>query len=210
MENFFSLQDMMSSDAEFFPLMSAEDEELMRSEEIPEVIPILPVRNTVLFPGVVLPITAGRDKSIKLIRNAYQENDVIGVVAQKDPTVDDPGSDDFYQIGTVARIIKILQMPDGNTTAIIQGKKRFRLLEITSESPYFKGRVESFEPIEETPKNDVFTALIASSYVIPKLIYKGRGRSNPIMGLKYFASCSLVILEQPSRDEGLVGEYKIT
>lgn len=162
MGNFFSLQDMMSSDAEFFPLMSAEDEELMRSEEIPEEIPILPVRNTVLFPGVVLPITAGRDKSIKLIRNAYQENDVIGVVAQKDPTVDDPGSDDFYQIGTVARIIKILQMPDGNTTAIIQGKKRFRLLEITSESPYFKGRVESFEPIEETPKNDVFTALIAS------------------------------------------------
>ncbi|MBN2615086.1 MAG: endopeptidase La [Bacteroidales bacterium] len=162
MDNIFSLQDIINPDTEFFPLLSAEDEEQMNAEEIPEQIPILPVRNTVLFPGVVIPITAGRDKSIKLLRQAYQENRVIGVVAQKDPSVDEPVVDDLYTIGTVARIIKILQMPDGNTTAIIQGKKRFELLEMVKEEPFFEARVGRYEADQSVPDDEVFDATISS------------------------------------------------
>ena len=162
MENIFSLQDIINPDTEFFPLLSAEDEEQMNAEEIPELLPILPVRNTVLFPGVVIPITAGRDKSIKLLRQAYQENREIGVVAQKDADVDEPGLDDLYKIGTVARIIKILQMPDGNTTAIIQGKKRFELLEMVKEEPFFEARVTNYDADQNIPGDEVFDATISS------------------------------------------------
>jgi len=118
----------------------------MNEEEIPGELPVLPVRNTVLFPGVVIPITAGRDKSIKLIRDAYQGSKIIGVVAQKDAETEDPKEEDLHKVGTVARIIKILQMPDGNTTAIIQGKRRFTIEEMLREDPYFVARVRSFEP----------------------------------------------------------------
>ncbi|MBN2638781.1 MAG: endopeptidase La [Bacteroidales bacterium] len=162
MDNIFSLQDIINPDTEFFPLLSAEDEEQMNAEEIPELLPILPVRNTVLFPGVVIPITAGRDKSIKLLRQAYQENRVIGVVAQKDPDVDEPTVDDMNKIGTVARIIKILQMPDGNTTAIIQGKKRFELLEMVKEVPFFEAKVARYEADQNVPDDEIFNATISS------------------------------------------------
>jgi ATP-dependent Lon protease len=120
-----SISDMLEGETEFIPLLSSEDEEMMNAENIPEVLPILPLRNTVLFPGVVIPITVGRDKSIKLIKDAYRDKSLIGVVAQKDINVEEPGVDDLSSVGTVAHIIKILQMPDGNTTAIIQGKKGF-------------------------------------------------------------------------------------
>src|SRR5690606_42077669 len=122
---------LITEDTEFFPLISQEDEEEMNNEQTPEVLSILPLRNTVLFPGVVIPITVGRDKSIKLIKDAYKGDKIIGVVAQKDVNVEDPTFEELNKIGTVAIIVKMLQMPDGNTTVIIQGKNRFKLGEQT-------------------------------------------------------------------------------
>ncbi|MCB2208744.1 MAG: endopeptidase La [Bacteroidetes bacterium] len=162
MKDFLTLTDIMDADTEFFPLLSSEDEEKMNAEEVPSQLPILPLRNTVLFPGVVIPITVGRDKSIKLIREAYKGDKTIGVVAQKDATIEDPEMEDLHRIGTVARLIKILQMPDGNTTAIIQGKKRFEIIEMTQKDPYFKAEVKGFEKTNVIPDNDVFKALISS------------------------------------------------
>ena len=151
----------INDDTEFFPLLSSEDEEIMNSEEMPEVLSILPLRNTVLFPGVVIPITVGRDKSIKLIKDAYKGNKIIGVVAQKDANIEDPTFEDLYKVGTVAYIVKMLQMPDGNTTVIIQGKRKFHLKELIQENPYIKANVENFE--ESTyAKNKEFEALVAS------------------------------------------------
>ena len=162
MKDFLTLTDIMDADTEFFPLLSSEDEEIMNAEEVPSQLPILPLRNTVLFPGVVIPITVGRDKSIKLIREAYKGDKTIGVVAQKDALIEDPEEEDLQRIGTVARLIKILQMPDGNTTAIIQGKKRFEIIEMTQKDPYFKAEVKGFEKSNVIPDNDVFKALISS------------------------------------------------
>ncbi|RLD89178.1 MAG: endopeptidase La [Bacteroidetes bacterium] len=153
---------MIDGDTEFFPLLTAEDEEIMNEEGIPDELPILPLRNTVLFPGVVIPITVGRDKSIKLIRDSYTGDKIIGVVAQKDPEIEEPAEDDLHKVGTVARIIKILQMPDGNTTAIIQGKKRFQLDAVTQLDPYIKAAVSNYEPKQKNPKTKDFEALIDS------------------------------------------------
>jgi ATP-dependent Lon protease len=133
----------------------------MNSEEMPEVLSILPLRNTVLFPGVVIPITVGRDKSIKLIKDAYKGNKIIGVVAQKDASIEDPTFEDLYKVGTVAYIVKMLQMPDGNTTVIIQGKRKFHLKELIQENPYIKAKVENFEE-SAYDKNKEFAALVAS------------------------------------------------
>ena len=119
-----SLQEL-DSEAELIPLMTPEDEEEMNNEELPADLPILPLRNTVLFPGVVIPITAGRDKSIKLINDANAAGKIIGVVAQKNEADEDPTSDEIYHVGTVARIMRVLKMPDGNTTIILQGQKTF-------------------------------------------------------------------------------------
>lgn len=153
---------IISEDTEFFPLLSPQDEDEMRNEDIPEILSILPLRNTVLFPGVVIPITVGRDKSIKLVKEAYKGDKTIGVVSQKDMSVEDPGFDQLHKVGTVASIIKILQMPDGNTTVIIQGKQRFKLQELVQSEPYIKARVERFA--EEKPKTSSkeFKALISS------------------------------------------------
>lgn len=154
--------DIIDAETEFIPLLSSEDEEIMNAEEIPEELPILPLRNAVLFPGVVIPITVGRDKSIKLIKEAYKKDRVIGVTAQKDPAVEDPEEDDLHRVGTVAYIIKILQMPDGNTTVIIQGKKRFEIIGIVQNEPYFKARVRSYDQNQKVPDEQSFTALIQS------------------------------------------------
>lgn len=152
---------IISEDTEFFPLMSPQDEEEMNKEETPEILSILPLRNTVLFPGVVIPITVGRDKSIKLIKDAYKGDKIIGVVSQKDVNVEDPAFDQLNTVGTVAQIIKMLQMPDGNTTVIIQGKQRFQLVEEVQSDPYFKVIVAKFN--ESKPREDnEFKTLIAS------------------------------------------------
>jgi ATP-dependent Lon protease len=127
---------------EFISLLSPEEEEEMDNEQIPAEISILPLKNTVLFPGVVIPITVGRDKSIKLINDAYKREKIIGVVAQKSEMVEDPDVDDLYQIGTIAHILKMLRMPDGNTTVIIQGKRRFQMNEVTQHEPYIRANIE--------------------------------------------------------------------
>ena len=144
---------LITEDNEFFPLMSQEDEEEMNNEETPDILPILPLRNTVLFPGVVIPITVGRDKSIKLIKEAYKKDRIIGVVAQKDVNVEDPGFEELNQVGTVANIIKMLQMPDGNTTVIIQGKNRFELIEEVQTEPYLKAAGRKLEEVR--PQMDI-------------------------------------------------------
>ncbi len=132
-----SLQDI-ESEADLIPLMSTEDEEALENEALPESVPILPLRNTVLFPGVVIPITAGRDKSIQLIKEANKADKIIGVVAQRNENEENPGAKDIYQLGTVAQILRVLKMPDGNTTIIIQGKKRFEIDAVLEEEPYLK------------------------------------------------------------------------
>ena len=153
---------IVDEDTEFIPLLSSEDEDQMNSEKVPDKLSILPLRNTVLFPGVVIPITVGRDKSINLIKDAYKGDKIIGVVAQKNDSVEDPTAEDLNKIGTVAQIIKMLRMPDGNTTVIIQGKKRFELKEINQTQPYMKASITAFS--ENRPKKDdkEFDALVSS------------------------------------------------
>jgi ATP-dependent Lon protease len=151
----------LEGETEFIPLMSQEDEQRMQNEDVPEVLPILSLRNNVLFPGVVIPITIGRDKSIKLVNDAYKGNKVIGVVSQRDDKIEDPLYSDLHKVGTVAHIIRQLKMPDGSTTVIIQGKRRFQLGNPIQEEPYLKAQVTAHA--EETLKRDVtLTALIDS------------------------------------------------
>ncbi|OJX53425.1 MAG: endopeptidase La [Flavobacterium sp. 38-13] len=146
-----SLQEF-DNDSELIPLLTPEDEEEMNNEQLPEDLPILPLRNTVLFPGVVIPITAGRDKSIKLINDANAGGKVIGVVSQINEEDEDPSPEDINKIGTVARILRVLKMPDGNVTVILQGKKRFEIDAVTSEQPYLKATIK--EVPEKRPDND--------------------------------------------------------
>lgn len=150
----------IEDDAELIPLLSPEDEEEMDREEVPETLPILPLRNTVLFPGVVIPITAGRDTSIALIKAANQGSKTIGVVAQRDASVEAPSVEDVYEIGTVARILRVLQMPDGNTTIIIQGKKRFKLNAIVQEKPFMVASVSEMKEKKPAPNNKEFEAIV--------------------------------------------------
>jgi ATP-dependent Lon protease len=141
------------------PLNEVEGEE--EAIEIGDEIPILPLRNTVLFPGVVLPITVGRDKSIQAVNEAYKTNKLVGVLAQKDSNIEDPSVNDLERIGTVAKVVKLIKMPDGGTTVIIQGKKRFQLDAITSEDPFFKARIHLL-PEEAIPDTPQFQALAGS------------------------------------------------
>jgi len=154
--------DNVAEDTEFIPLLSLEEEDSMNAETVPEELPILPLRNTVLFPGVVIPITVGRDKSINLIKDAYKGDKIIGVVSQKNDTVEDPLPEDLNTIGTVAQIIKMLRMPDGNTTVIIQGKKRFQLQQIKQTEPYFRGEITAFSEIRPVKDDQEFVALTSS------------------------------------------------
>ena len=146
--DFNNAMPLINEDTEFFPLMSQEDEEEMNKEATPDVLAILPLRNTVLFPGVVIPITIGRDKSIKLVKDAYKGDRIIGVVSQRDVAIEDPTFEQLNTIGTVALIIKMLQMPDGSTTVIIQGKQRFSLKEELQSEPYIKASITKFEEIK--------------------------------------------------------------
>ena len=152
----------MNEETEFIPLMTNEDEEDMEREEMPAVLPLLPLRNTVLFPGVVIPITAGRDKSIQLLQQANKEKSLIGVVSQKDPENEDPGSEDLFNVGTVARIVRMFKMPDGNTTVIIQGKKRFNITRIVEEEPFIKAEVSQVEEVKAKKSDQKFEALMGS------------------------------------------------
>ena len=143
--DWMGLTDVIETDTEFIPLISPEDEDRMNLEEVPDKLPILPLRNNVLFPGVVIPITLGRDKSIKLIQDAYKGNKIIGVVSQIDSNIEEPKYADLFKIGTVAQIIRMLKMPDGSSTIIIQGKKRLKLVEELSTEPYLVAKIDEFE-----------------------------------------------------------------
>jgi len=147
---------------DFVPLFSLEEEEETRQGEVfPDIIPILPLKNTVLFPGIVTPITVGRDKSIRAVQKAYEDNRYIGVLSQKDVKIESPSDQDLYRVGTVARILKLLKMPDGSTTAILQGRKRFHLDSMISDDPHMLGQITTLE--YEHPKNKLeFKALLSS------------------------------------------------
>ncbi len=149
-------------ESELIPLMTEEDEERLNSEEMPDILPILPLRNTVLFPGVVIPITVGRDKSIKLIKDANKKDKTIGVLSQKDSLIEDPKIKDLSITGTVAKILRVFRMPDGNTTVIIQGQKRFDIKNFIQESPYFKAVVTSFHELKPKKGDKKFSALVES------------------------------------------------
>jgi ATP-dependent Lon protease len=164
--NIFNIDNLSSQDieedAELIPLMTTEDEELINKEDLPEVLPILPLKNTVLFPGVVIPITAGRDKSIQLINDANNGDKIIGVVTQKNEEKEQPDLEDINKVGVVARILRVLKMPDGNTTVIIQGKKRFAINDLVESEPYLKCSV--LEVPEKRPNlvDEEFSAIIDS------------------------------------------------
>ena len=148
---------------DFIPIIPLNENEGDNGPDIviPSELGLLPLRNTVLFPGVVLPITVGRDKSIKAVNDAYKADKLVGVIAQKDSNVEDPVVTDLEDIGTVAKIIKMIKMPDGGTTVIIQGKRRFKVARITAEDPYFKAQIELLEE-DEAPKNEDFNAYVAN------------------------------------------------
>ena len=152
----------IDQDSELIPLLTPEDEEQMNSETLPETLPILPLRNTVLFPGVVIPITAGRDKSIRLIKDANNGSKVIGVVSQKNEETENPDVQDINTLGTVAKILRVLQMPDGNTTVIIQGKKRFEVAEVLTKKPYLTATVRETKEIRPEKNDKEFLAIIES------------------------------------------------
>ena len=158
--NFFSSRE---EESDFMPIIpfSDEDFELDNSLVVPEVLPILPLRNTVLFPGVVLPITVGRDKSIQAVNDAYKGEKLIGVVAQKDAAIEEPVAEDLCTIGTVAKIVKLIKMPDGGTTIIIQGKKRFALGEMVPGVEYFKGAIQIL-PDQPIPESEEFKAQVST------------------------------------------------
>ena len=137
-----SLSDIMDENTEFIPLMTSDEEVEINDDQLPELLPILPLRNTVIFPGVVAPITAGRDKSLRLIKSVSEKDKFVGMVAQMEGDTEDPSQSEVYQIGTLAQIVKSFKMPDGNTTIIIQGKKRFRIKEWVQTEPFNIAKVE--------------------------------------------------------------------
>ena len=156
-----SLQNM-DENSDLIPLMTSDDEEAISKESLPETLPILPLKNTVMFPGVVIPITASRDKSIRLIKDSNINTKLIGVVSQKDSKIENPNLNDIQSTGTVAKILRVLQMPDGNVTVIIQGKKRFSIEKVISEDPYITAEIKEIKEIKPANDNKEFTATIES------------------------------------------------
>lgn len=144
MVNFEDIDDQFDDFEQAIPLMSEEEEKALTESEIPDELPILPLKNTVLFPGVVVPITVGRDRSLELVKEAYESDKTIGVVSQKNEEDEDPGTKDLYEIGTVAQILKLIKMPDGSKSIVIQGKTTFKIDEFLQKEPYFKAKVEPY------------------------------------------------------------------
>ncbi|MCQ2321355.1 MAG: endopeptidase La [Bacteroidales bacterium] len=196
----FLMNDLTDANSEFIPVLTIEDARLGMDEEVPEELPILPLRNAVLFPGVVIPITVGRDKSVRLVKEYYKKKQAIGVVAQMDSNVEEPTSADLYKIGTVAQIIKTIQMPDGNMTVIIQGKRRLELQEFTQIEPYIKAKVTEYPDFKDYPHTRKFNALaqsvkdlaiqiISKSQHLPEeASYAIKSIDNPIFLVNFVAS----------------------
>ena len=156
------ISNFIDDDNDFIPILSDGDDSELTNLEVPDILPILSLRNTVMFPGVVMPITVGRQKSLQLVQEVYRGNKLLGTVAQKDGSVDDPGKDDLYQTGTMAQVLKILEMPDGTTTVIIQGKRRFEVLEYLEEFPYFKARIKPLVDVSPADDSVEFSAVVGS------------------------------------------------
>lgn len=152
---------MMDDESDFLPIIADGDDKELKNTEVPSILPILPLRNTVLFPGVVLPITVGRERSLRLIKDVNRGSKLLGTIAQKDYTIDRPEKNDLYDIGTVAEILKVLEMPDGSTSVIIQGKRRYKIKEFVSEEPYFKAAIEPINDISSKDDNE-FNAIVGS------------------------------------------------
>ena len=161
-KNIFFAADM-ESDGEFIPLISdSEDDVDFKKSELPKELPILPLRNTVLFPGVILPITVGREKSIRLVNEIYKKDKVIGTVAQIDSQVNEPEEEDMYRVGTIAHILKVLEMPDGSTSVIIQGRQRFEMIQMVQAEPYHKATVTLLKDKKPNDKTREFEAIVGS------------------------------------------------
>ena len=160
----------MDEETEYIPLLSEEEEEDLKKLNIPDVLPILPLRNTVLFPGVVIPITVGREKSLRLVQEVYKKNKILGAIAQKDGNIEDPELEDLFKIGTVAQILKILEMPDGSTSVIIQGRKRFILEDLLTEKPYHVAKISSLEDDEDKPAGEAKAVAAALKELSIKII----------------------------------------
>lgn len=156
------ISNLMDNDSDFIPILSDGDDSELTNIDIPDILPILPLRNTVMFPGVVMPITVGRQKSLQLVQEVFRGSKLLGTVSQKDGSIDDPSQNDLYTTGTVAQILKILEMPDGNTTVIIQGKQRFETVEYIQEFPYFKAKINSLADIFPNEESVEFSAIIGS------------------------------------------------
>lgn len=166
------LRSLIEDDTDFIPLLTPDDEENFEAEKMPDVLPILPLRNMVLFPGVVIPITVGRDKSIHLIKDANLGTKIVGVVAQRNDAIEDPKPEDLHTVGTVANIIKVLKMPDGNTTVIIQGKKRFKVSKFIQSEPYHKALVSAFHDPKPSKTDKEFEAIISNIKEVSHQIVK--------------------------------------
>jgi ATP-dependent Lon protease len=156
------LPDILDGEGDIIPIIADGDDGELEDVDVPEAIPILSLRNTVLFPGVVLPISIGRPKSIQLIKDAYRNNKIVGTVAQKDPEVENPEYHDLHTVGTIGQIVKLLEMPDGSTTAIIQGRKRMVLQELVSDEPYFVARVKTIPEVKPEVHSKDFDAIVGS------------------------------------------------
>ena len=204
----FIFTGLSGDDSEFIPIIADGGEDELVVKNMPAALPILPLRNTVLFPGVVLPIQVGRHKSLKLIRDVYKNDGVLGTIAQQDPDVDDPSSTDFYSVGTIAKILKILEMPDGSTTVIIQGKQRYKLLEIISEEPYHKATVinlidahpveksAEFEAIVESLKDIAIKIAKNSHNISPEATFAVRNIENPAFLINFICSNAEIKVEE--------------
>jgi ATP-dependent Lon protease len=194
---------MIEDDSEFIPIIADdEDDDILGQVDVPENLPILPLKNTVLFPGVVIPITVGREKSIKLVREVYKKDKIIGVLSQVDNSVEDPNAEDLYKVGTLAHIIRILEMPDGSTSVIIQGKKKIEVEEFVEEDPFVKAKVKIIEDIKPKKNDKEFDALVdslrdfslkiiqMSSNIPPEATFALKNIGNPYFLINFVASNS--------------------
>ena len=204
----FIFTGLSGDDSDFIPIIADGGEDDLVVNNVPAILPILPLRNTVLFPGVVLPISVGRHKSLKLVREVYKNNGLLGTLAQMNPDIDDPTGKDLYKVGTLAKILKILEMPDGNTTVIIQGKQRYRVLDMLGDEPYHTARVinlvdakpidnaTEFEAIVESLKDIAIKIAKNSTNVSPEATFAVRNIENPSFLINFICSNSEIKVQE--------------
>ncbi|HPR32804.1 MAG TPA: endopeptidase La [Prolixibacteraceae bacterium] len=204
----FIFTGMGDEDSEFVPIIADGMDDDLKVRNLPGALPILPLRNTVLFPGVILPIQVGRHRSLKLVRDVYKKNGVLGTVAQRDPEIDDPLFEELYGVGTIAKILKILEMPDGSTTVIIQGKQRYQILEMLAEDPYHTARVKKLGDVQPTDNKPEFEAIVESLKDIaikiakhstnlpPEATFAVRNIENPVFLINFICSNADIKVEE--------------